>query len=215
MNDDLELLRRARAGDEKAWAELVERHCAVVRRFFASTSPPERVDDLTQETFTRVHRAKNEATPIKSFVAYLLGIAKNVLREFARERRRDPRLELSDVSAMDLDPRPSTMLVKQADQLLLLEGLRRLSLDHQVVLMFYYWESLNAREIAEALGENENTVRGRITRARERLREHVDDLEKHGIGEPGSQGPDEWAAGVKREAARGRGPDDDSDDEES
>lgn len=198
--DDVELLREARAGDAQAWATLVERHCATVRRFFSSTAPAERVDDLTQETFTRVHRARADTTPVRSFVAYLLGIAKNVLREFVRERQRDPRLDLADVSAIDLDPRPSTVLVEHAEQLLLLEGLRRLSLEHQIVLMFFYWENLTAREIAEALGEKENTVRGRITRARERLREHVSDLERHGMGGPVPDG-DEWAAGVKREAA--------------
>lgn len=188
--------------DDPDWDELVERHCPTIRRFFASTAPIERVDDLTQETFARLQRARSQGAAIVSFVAYALGIARNVLRELIRQQKRDPRLELSDVSAIDLDPRPSTLLAKRAEHVLLLDALRLLTLEHQIVLMFFYWENLTAREIAEALQENENTVRGRVTRAREKLAERVAELDARGAAARGDAADfDAWIAEVRDAAS--------------
>lgn len=206
--DDPELLRRAQAGDDAAWDVLVGRHGPRVRRFFGHRVPIEDVDDLTQESFTRLERAHGEGVAIADFRAFVLGIAWNVLREFVRQRVRGSIVDVERVSAIDLDPRPSTILVKRAERRLLLEGLRRLSLPHQLVLEMHYWEAMTSREIAMVLAEPENTVRGRITRARETLRAELRALEQGKTApDETDTGFDDWARGLREGLA-----DDDSDD---
>ena len=57
-------------------------------------------------------------------------------------------------------------LTGQPQERLLLEGLRNLPLDDQVLLELYYWEDLGGRELGEVLGLPENTARTRLRRAR-------------------------------------------------
>lgn len=171
--------------------------------------PPDAVDDLTQEAFVRLEQAHASERELTNFRAFLFGTARHVVHEFIRARKRDPRVELDDLSAMDLDPRPSTLLAKRAEQILLLEGLRRLSLAHQIVLQLFYWEDMTAPAIAIVLAENENTIRGRISRARVQLREILAELDRTGVPSRDTDTDlDKWAA-----SKRHRTQDDDDDDE--
>ena len=53
------------------------------------------------------------------------------------------------------------------------EALRRIPIDHQIALELAYWEDLSGPEIAGILDISEHTVRSRLARAREMLREQV------------------------------------------
>ena len=55
------------------------------------------------------------------------------------------------------------------EQRLLLEALRRIPLECQIVLELYYWEDMAAPELAQVLGIPEGTARSRLRRARELL----------------------------------------------
>ncbi|MBC8074148.1 MAG: sigma-70 family RNA polymerase sigma factor [Deltaproteobacteria bacterium] len=209
-SDDFVLLERAREGDGEAWRLLVERHCPRVRRFLRTKVPPDALDDLTQESFVRLEQARASDKQMRSFKAFLLGITNHVFHEFVRARVRDPRLSLDDISAIDLDPRPSTLLAKKAEQALLLEGLRRISVTHQIVLELFYWEDMTAPEIAIVLEENENTIRSRIDRGRKHLRQLLVEFDRTGVVPRETDTDlDEWAAKRRREGLDDH--DDDSD----
>ncbi len=59
---------------------------------------------------------------------------------------------------------------------ILQRALRRLSLDHQIALGVYYWDNLTTPEIATVLDVSPHTVRSRLARARERLRQEVETI---------------------------------------
>lgn len=147
----------------------VTREVPRVRRFLQTLVPAEHVDDLTQDAFARLHVAIASGKQIINVRAFLFGIVHNLLREFVRKRARNPELDLSQVTALQFDPRPSSMLVAEAERIRLLEAMRSLSMDHQVVLQLSFWEGLTNREIAEVLGVPENTVKSRLDRARKAL----------------------------------------------
>jgi len=82
-----------------------------------------------------------------------------------------------EVTAMrDLVAAPSSIFAQKAEQRLLLEGLRRIPLDHQIVLELYFWEPLRARDIADILEIPVGTVRTRIRRAKELLERAIEEL---------------------------------------
>ena len=81
--------------------------------------------------------------------------------------------DFAEISLDDLSPSPSAVIAVHEEQRLLLEALRRIPLDCQVVLELYYWEDMVAPELAEVLGIPEGTARSRLRRARELLNQKM------------------------------------------
>jgi RNA polymerase sigma factor (sigma-70 family) len=190
--------RRLIEGDRRSWDLAVTELFRRVRGFFLNKlSDANETDELTQRTFDRLQQVRGAYTGGGSPRSYVLGIAHFILLEFLRERYRDTGVPIEEVSIAAVDARPSSVLAARSEQRLVLEALRRLTLEHQIVLELYYWEDMSDPEIADVLQCNENTIRGRRTRARERMRQLLVELEQ---GErPGSTSMDleDWARSVK------------------
>lgn len=165
---DVDLIAAWTAGDQHAVEELFERYFESIDRFFRNKSID--ADDLVQKTFFACMKGLKRFRGDSRFRTYLFAIAHNVLREHFRSRKRESaRLEFTEVSAQDLGPGPSTMVRARREQQLLLESLRQIPLDYQVVLELYYWEELSGAAIAEIVGLPENTVRSRIRKGKQLL----------------------------------------------
>lgn len=200
--DDDELWRRHCDGDRQAWIALVRRYHGPIRRFFVNKTNRDS-DDLAQATFQRIEEAKSRYEGRSTLRSYFYGVARNVLREHVRKRTRDEVIDLDNVTAQALDPRPSSLLCERAEQRLVLEGLRRLSLSHQIVLELFYWEDLTDVEIGEILEISHNTVRSRISRARDSLRDAIAAIRSADEPLPStSANLDAWAAAVKPDLDR-------------
>ncbi|HVI01887.1 MAG TPA: sigma factor [Enhygromyxa sp.] len=79
--DDAELVRRTRAGDNRAGGVLLQRHQRSVRRVFQlNVSDLDAVDDLTQETMLTGFRNLSALERPESFRAWMLGVAYNKLK---------------------------------------------------------------------------------------------------------------------------------------
>ena len=65
------------------------------------------------------------------------------------------------------------IVAKHREQRLLLQALRRIPIDLQVVLELYYWERLPANQVAEVVGVPEGTARTRIRRAKQLLEQEM------------------------------------------
>ena len=131
------------------------------------------VDDLSQEVFARLLRVEN-ADLIRSPLAYLLGIATHVIREF-RQRRQHPLVvfdsEVADTLSEQPDARNS---VSDADQMELrnwLEAaLQQLPPTHQLVLLLVKRDGLSYEEASDRTGLSVHTIEKYLVEARARLR---------------------------------------------
>lgn len=170
------LLTAWRGGDKAAGERLFDRYFKPISTFFHHKVEHGK-DDLIQATFLSALESADRYRGEGTFRSFLFGIAFNVLRNHLRARRTDAeRLDFAVSSLHDLAPRPSELLAKRAEQRLLLEGLRRIPLEHQVLLELYFWEPLSAPEIAEILGVAVGTIRTRIRRAKQLLEEALAQL---------------------------------------
>jgi RNA polymerase sigma factor (sigma-70 family) len=170
MPTDLELLEAWRSGDRACGDALIRAHFAPICRFFR-TKLGDDVEDLIQQTFLDLLAA---ASPVHSVRATLFTIAHRRLLDRLRARYQLNAVELvSSLSVADLGTSPSSAVARSEQERLLHQALARIPLEHRIALELAYWEDLSGPEIAEILGITENTVRSRLARARQALREEV------------------------------------------
>ena len=168
MLSDTELLDAWRQGDMGAGEALFERYYRSVHRFFGNKVSRD-VDELVQETFTACLEGRGRITS-GNFRSFLFGIAYNVFKAYLRARRKQgTSIDFLEMSIQDVAPGPSSILLQRDEERLLLEGLRRIPIDYQVLLELRYWEQLKTVDMAEILGIPHPTVRGRLRRAHELL----------------------------------------------
>ncbi len=168
MRTDEELFEAWRCGDRTAGNVLCRRHFWAIRRFFQNKVDRE-VEELVQQTFARCVEGRARYAGRSSFRIFLFGVARNVLREFYRGGRHCQPAIFSEQSVRDMGAGPSTALAKRQEQRLLLEALRRIPMELQVVLELYYWEELTGVELGEILDVPERTARSRVRRAKQLL----------------------------------------------
>ncbi|HKU38228.1 MAG TPA: RNA polymerase sigma factor [Polyangiales bacterium] len=170
-SEDAELLAAWAEGDGDAGSELIERHFAAVHRFFSNKVDRD-LDDLVQQTFLACLEARARFEQRSSFPVFLLGIARHLLYDFYRKRRREP-LEFSAASVRDFGTSPSQQVARREEETLLNEALRRIPLESQVILELTYWEGFSGAELASVMDAPLGTIYSRLHRARESVLEQL------------------------------------------
>lgn len=202
MGDDAALFAAWQQGDRAAGEALIERHFDAIDRFFA-TKVGDGGDDLVQRTFLACAEAGARYRGDTSFRAFLFGIARNVLFEFIRGKARHgvAPADLGQSAIVDLAPGVATLANHRADQRQLVNALRTLPLELQVLLELYYWEELGVDELAEVLEVPPGTIKSRLHRARRLLAEAMAEAPPEGDDEGSVRALLlDWLAGVKAQA---------------
>ncbi len=174
MVDDLSLFAAWQGGDRQAGEALFERYYDALARFFHNKVSESVTADLIQNTFLACVEGRQRIVGTAGFRGYLFGVAHNLLRRHYRSRRKQgDSLDLDRVSAHELEPSMSQVLGARQEQRLLLEALRRIPIDCQIVCELHYWEQLSTQEIAEILAVPAGTVKSRLQRGRRLLEEQL------------------------------------------
>lgn len=196
MTSDDALLAAWREGDNGAGEQLFDRYFATLTRFFRNKG--DAVDDLIQSTLLGLLESHARYRGEGSFRSFVFGVAYNTLRGHYRRAARDAdRLDFGVTSLFDLADGPSGVLADVEEQRLVLQALRRIPIEHQVLLELYFWEPLSAAEIAAAMDLPEGTVRTRIRRAKALLRTAIAELQaKPGMIESTLSKLDDWARSI-------------------
>lgn len=194
---DAELLRRWRAGDNRAGAEIYDRHAPALARFFQNKLP-DQCEEMMQQTFLALVESRDRINEGVTLRAFILSIARHKLIDHLRKisgGRHEPE-ELGSIAA--LAPGASTVVAQKREQRLLLEGLRRIPVEHQTALELYYWEGLNANEIAAVFGISHSAMRSRLAKARSLLEQAMAELATTPeLLSNTISGLDDWAAQIR------------------
>jgi RNA polymerase sigma-70 factor, ECF subfamily len=165
----MELLKRFRQGDPEAFEALFRRYQAEVYGWIVRiVRDPSAAEDLTVETFWRIHRARGRFDPGASFGAWARRIATNLAIDHLRHRR--PEVVLPDdlAQAVWADPIACRETRRQ-----IAVAFRRLPLKLRVAATLSLIEEQSPKEIADALGTSEGAVRLRVFRAVRLLRQQL------------------------------------------
>jgi RNA polymerase sigma factor (sigma-70 family) len=175
VNDDAELFDRWAAGDREAGDRLLRRHFPTVFKFLRN-KVTSGVEDVIQATFLACVQAKDRFRRESSFRAFLLGLARLELFGYYRRTHRDERIDGGVTALRDLGESPTAALVQREEQRVLLEAMRRIPIDLQIVLELFYWEKLNSTELGVVLDIPAPTVRSRLRRAKAALLEKITEV---------------------------------------
>ena len=189
---DSELLEAWRDSDAEAGNALLSRYFDALFRFFRARFE-DGVADLVQRTMLAAVEARDRV-PAVGFRAYLFGIAhKQLLMEFRRVAAKRSVHEEREQAA-STGSSPSKALLRCEEQQLLLQALRRIPIEMQVVLQLFYWEKLGTAEIAHVVGIPAGTVKSRLFRARGLVKEEIVALgTRRSISESTISNFDDWA----------------------
>ncbi|MBX7084061.1 MAG: sigma-70 family RNA polymerase sigma factor [Nannocystaceae bacterium] len=179
-SDDAQLLDAWRGGDARAGEQLVRRHASRLRRFFANKVDAG-ADDLCQQTWAACIEARDRIEhdgASRSFASYLFAAARHRLINYYRQHQRqaqqfDPLVTSVAELGHGASANPSGALAQHERRAKLHEALRSLPLDAQIALELHYWEHLSVREIGDALGVPEGTIKARLARARQQLHQRL------------------------------------------
>jgi len=171
VDPDVLLMQQVGAGDEAAFASLVDRHQRPLLNFFARMGATTDGDDLVQETFVRLYRYRAQYRPAARFVTFLYHLARHVWADRGRKLGRQRRL----VSAWEAECRHHHAAVPPCDgrSLDIQAALDRLSPKLREVIVLNVYQGLRYQEVAEVLGIPLGTVKSRLNLALAALKESL------------------------------------------
>jgi len=182
------LVDRFKGGDEAAFNEMVGRYWdriyGMVHQLLRNQQDAE---EVTQDAFIRAHRALGNFRGDSAFSTWLYQIATNLARNrywYWWRRKRDKTVSfdqpvsddnstpLSEVFSTEMDtPGDITVTQELVDHIAV--GMEKISAKHREVLILRNVKNMSYEEIAEVLDISVGTVKSRIARARESLRDAI------------------------------------------
>jgi RNA polymerase sigma-70 factor (ECF subfamily) len=177
-------MERLMAGQDTALNDLMERHAAPVFGFLCRmVGNEEDANDLAQETFARVFRARANFRLNDKFSTWLYAIAANLARNHFRWRARHPNISLDTAAdepeqtlknilpANDAPPSEQTLAAERAS--VVRAEVSRLPEDLREAIVLCEWEEKTMAEAAAILETTSKAVESRLYRARKILRERL------------------------------------------
>lgn len=172
-------VQAAAHGDRAAYARLIDSHrtlvCSIALGIVRDLSTSE---DVAQEVFLAVWKGLGRLRNPTSFRPWLRQLTRNQARDVLRRRRSSAavvadRLDPLLVTAADPRPLAPEQLIATQERQALADALERLPDEAREVLTLYYREGQSVEQVAALLDLREDTVKKRLSRARERLRQDL------------------------------------------
>jgi RNA polymerase sigma-70 factor (ECF subfamily) len=182
---DVQLMLDVKAGDEQSFALLLHRYrTPLVNFLYRMVRNREQAEDLAQEVFIRVYRARADYVPSAKFTTWLFRIATNLALNSVRDTRHQ-RMEVSldapiTVDAEDGDERPLDVaeknpnieehLVQEAQRDMIRHAIEKLPEKQRAAVLLHKYQELDYGEISKILECSESALKSLLFRAYETLR---------------------------------------------
>jgi RNA polymerase sigma-70 factor, ECF subfamily len=173
------LVQRAQAGDEAAFREIVERYQSKVFSIIHGIVRQRNdVEDIAQQVFAKVYLSLKSFDFRSSLITWIYKITVNECFDYLRKRKVRRLVYESDLSEDEVrrveNTEPATDRQTPADSSLaqrdyVLKLLTRVSEEERMLLMLKEVEGYSVEELAERTGMNENTIKVKLFRARQKL----------------------------------------------
>lgn len=172
IQEDPELIDRARKGDEAAFRMLVDAHSARVHTIaYQLVGNDEDARDIAQDVFVRLHRSLGRFDPALSFEAWLYRLTVNLAIDHRRRNARHRGVSLDQVeeALADGGAGPDTR-AERAEMRNVIQGLlKELSARQEKAFVLRDLQGFSTEEAAAILDCRPATLRVHLARARQRI----------------------------------------------
>jgi RNA polymerase sigma-70 factor (ECF subfamily) len=183
-----------KAGDERSFELLLQRYrTPLVNFLYRMVRSREQAEDLAQEVFIRVYRAREEYVPSAKFTTWLFRIATNLALNSLRDHRYQ-KLEMSIdaplTSSEEGDERPFEVadkhptveqdLVEEERKKMIRHAIEKLPEKQRAAVLLHKYQELDYAEIAKILSCSESALKSLLFRAYEMLRVELAPLVRQG-----------------------------------
>lgn len=182
---DVQLMLDVKSGDERSFELLLQRYrTPLVNFLYRMVRSREQAEDLAQEVFIRVYRAREEYVPSAKFTTWLFRIATNLALNSLRDHRHQ-KLELSmdaplNADAEEGDERPFEVadkhptveqeMVEEVRRNMIRQAIEKLPEKQRAAVLLHKYQELDYAEIAKILSCSESALKSLLFRAYEALR---------------------------------------------
>ena len=185
---DIELIEQTLAGNQAAYADLVKRHQRFVFTLalrFAKNR--EDAEEIAQDCFIKAYRSLSAFQRQSKFSTWLYSIVYTTAMTFLRKKRVDTDSIDDENTYIQLENSSSSHDINSAENksrsYYLNQAITQLMPDDAAIITLFYMGEQSLDEISKTLGIEANTVKVKLFRARQRLKEKLEHNLKHEVKE--------------------------------
>ncbi|GGH12229.1 MULTISPECIES: RNA polymerase sigma factor [Pedobacter] len=185
---DLELIQNILAGETAQYALLVKRHQRFVFTLALRFSKNrEDAEEIAQDCFVKAYKALGTFKQTSKFSTWLYTITYTTAMTFLRKKRLDTNSIHDEETFLELENHTSSLNAndyeKQDGHTFLNRAINQLMPDDAAIITLFYKGEQSLEEIGETLHMEPNTIKVKLHRARQRLKEKLQNLLKDEVKE--------------------------------
>jgi RNA polymerase sigma-70 factor (ECF subfamily) len=159
-------IQLAKKGDKTAFERLIEEHKYILYRVARTRLHcMEDMEDVFQETIIKAYKGIISLKKDEYFKTWIIRIMINECNTMLRKRK--------EILYIDYDIAENIQMEEPGDNIEIFDLINFLEEDLKMVTLLYFYEDMPQKDIAKLLSIPHGTVRSRISRAKEKLREIV------------------------------------------
>jgi RNA polymerase sigma-70 factor (ECF subfamily) len=181
---EVQLMLRAKEGDDEAFSKLVSAYQdRLVNIFFHLIQSQDVAEDLAQDVFLRIYRARRGYVPTARFSTWLFRIANNLASNSRRDKGRRKEVTVAGSESGPLGPRPQEQLAQEKSalmparqldkremQVVVQKALESLNDRQRLAVLLHKYEDMSYEDISDAMEMTTTAVKSLLSRARDNLR---------------------------------------------
>lgn len=181
---DIELIDQSLAGNQAAYADLVKRHQRFVFTLaLRFAKGREDAEEITQDCFVKAYRSLASFHRQSKFSTWLYSIVYTTAMTFLRKKKIDTTSIDNEETYIQLENHTSGLENNTAEtksrSFYLTQAIEQLLPDDAMIITLFYKAEQSLDEIAQVMGMEANTVKVKLFRARQRLKEKLENNLKH------------------------------------
>jgi RNA polymerase sigma factor (sigma-70 family) len=185
---DIELIEQTLAGNQAAYADLIKRHQRFVFTLAMRFSKNrEDAEEIAQDCFIKAYRSLSSFQRQSKFSTWLYSIVYTTAMTFLRKKRVDTDSIDDENTYIQLENHSSgydtNSVENKSRSFYLNQAIAQLLPDDAAIITLFYMGEQSLDEIGQALGIEANTVKVKLFRARQRLKEKLERNLKHEVKE--------------------------------
>ena len=173
---DAEIIEKVLTGDVNCFELIVKKYERMIYNLaFTKTRNKENAQDIAQECFLRAYKMLRSYRTDSAFSTWIYRICQNLIFDFYRKTKKlktEPE-ELNEKDMADTESEPSEQIIRAEKIEKIREIINSLPQDSREIIILRDLNDISYAQISEMLGIEIGTVKSRLNRAREKLKEYI------------------------------------------